>query len=527
MSSPNWWSVPARSGPDQMNIAQLWRKQAEAQGDKTFLYFADQRISYREMLASILRAADGFRQLGVQKGDRVAVMHRNAPEFLYTWFGLCFLGAITVPINPVFTEEETGYILGHSGAKALVLEDIFLDTLAKVPKDTIPALKRIVVNGENVPADAVSFEELLAGDEKDPEVEIDGRDPCVCIYTSGTTGNPKGVLNSHYGWITTGQSYVYTVGITPDDRVMTPNPLFHANAQVYSTMGVLNAGAGLILLEKFSGSQIIEQAIEYGATKMVLVQAVTPWVWAREPKDTDATHGVRTMVAGNVPIDIYHQFEKRFNLKIQTIYSLTEATMAIMGPRKGTVPAKPGSIGVPMEHPDPAVTNEVRIVDDQGNELPPEKQGEIIIKNPAVMLEYYKEPAKTAEAKREGWIHTGDMGYRDQDGYVFFVGRKKEVIRRRGELISPAQIEAVLNSHDLIEESAVIGVPSDLGTGEEEVKAFVKLVEGSILSEDEVRSWCAAKLAEFKVPRFIEFRDSFAKSAIGRIKKDELKKETA
>ena len=510
-----------------MNIAQLWRQQAQAQGDKTFLYFADRQYSYQEMLESIFSVANGFRQMGVGKGDRVAIMHRNAPEFLFTLFGLSFLGATTVPVNPVFTEEETGYILGHSGAKVLVLEDAFLDTLARAPKEKMPALERIVVNGESVPAGALSFAELLTGEATDPRGEIDDQDPCVCIYTSGTTDLPKGVLNSHYGWVTTGQSYVYTVGITPDDRVMTPNPLFHANAQVYSTMGVLNAGASLILLEKFSGSQIIEQAIEYGATKMVLVQAVTPWVWAREPKDTDRTHGVRTMVAGNVPVDIYRQFEERFNLKIQTIYSLTEATMAIMGPRAGTVPAKPGSIGVPMEHPDPNVTNQVRIVDESGNELPPEKQGEIIIKNPAVMLEYYKDPEKTAETKKGGWIHTGDVGYRDQEGYVFFVGRKKEVIRRRGELISPTQIEIVLNSHELIEESAVIGVPSELGTGEEEVKAFVKLVDGNSLGEDEVRAWCAGKLADFKVPRFIEFRASFAKSAIGRIKKEELKKEQA
>ena len=510
-----------------MNIAQLWRKQAKARGDKTFLYFSDERYSYRQMLETIFSVANGFKDLGVQKGDRVALMQRNAPEFLFTWFGLCFLGAVTVPINPVFTEEEAGYILAHSGAKVLVLEEDFLDTLGKISRERIPALEKVVVNGNNVPQGAIPFSVLLKGRQTDPEVAIDDQDPCVCIYTSGTTDMPKGVLNSHYGWITTGQSYVHTVGITPDDRVMTPNPLFHANAQAYSTMGVLNAGAGLILLEKFSGSKIIEQAIEYGATKMVLVQAVAPWVWAREPKDTDRTHGVRTMVAGNVPTDIYRQFEERFNLKIQTIYSLTEATMAIMGPREGSVPAKPGSIGVPMEHPDPEVTNRVRIVDDTGAELPPEKQGEIIIKNPAVMLEYYKDPAKTAETKRDGWIHTGDVGYCDREGYVFFVGRKKEVIRRRGELISPTQIEAVLNAHESIEESAVIGVPSELGTGEEEVKAFVKLVDGAALGEDEVRAWCAAKLAEFKVPRFVEFRKAFEKSAIGRIKKEELKKETA
>ena len=191
------------------------------------------------------------------------------------------------------------------------------------------------------------------------------------------------------------------------------------------------------------------------------------------------------------------------------------------------MPRKPGSIGVPMEHPDPAVSNQVWIADDAGNEVEAGKQGEIIIKNPAVMLGYYNDPAKTAATKVDGWIHTGDIGYRDEEGYIFFVGRKKEVIRRRGELISPTQIEAVLNAHPAVEESAVIGVPSDLGTGEEEVKAFVKLKEGGRATAEELQEYCRGKLADFKVPRFIEFRSEFAKSAIGRIKKEELKKGNA
>lgn len=508
-----------------MNLAQLWQEQAARYGDKVFLYFGEEEYSYRQMLGTIYRVADSLAGLGVAKGDRVALMHRNAPEFLYTWFALSFLGAITVPINPVFTEAEIAYILDHSGAKVLVIEAEFLPTLAKVPQEQRPALKQVIVNGGAALEGTLPFAQLLQGQEKDPGVEVGEHDPCVCIYTSGTTDLPKGVLNSHYAWITTGQAYAYTVGIGENDRVMTPNPLFHANAQVYSTMGSLCAGASLVLLDRFRGSQILEQARRYHATKMVLVQAVTPWVWARPVMDNDCEHDLDTMVAGNVPVDIYSKFEERFCLKIQTIYSLTEATMAVMGPRLGSMPRRPGSIGVPMEHPEPAVVNQVWIADDAGNQVANGKQGEIIIKNPAVMLGYYRDPAKTAAAKVNGWIHTGDVGYRDKDGYIFFVGRKKEVIRRRGELISPTQIEAVLNAHPAVEESAVIGVPSELGTGEEEVKAFIKLKGGGQATAEELQEHCRGKLAEFKVPRFIEFRSEFAKSAIGRIKKEELKKE--
>ena len=246
-----------------MNVAELWQKQAAKYGDKVFLYFGDDEYSYKQMLATFYRVADSLAGLGVTKGDRVALMHRNAPEFLYTWFALSFLGAITVPINPVFTETEIAYILGHSGAKALVIEDEFLPTLAKVPQAEMPEMKQVIVSGGQAPEGTIPFAQLLEGQEMDPGVAIDDQDPCVCIYTSGTTDMPKGVLNSHYGWVTTGQSYAYTVGIGENDRVMTPNPLFHANAQVYSTMGSLNAGAGLILLERFSGSQILEQARHY------------------------------------------------------------------------------------------------------------------------------------------------------------------------------------------------------------------------------------------------------------------------
>lgn len=509
-----------------MNIPQLWRQRAGQHPDKTWLYFQDQQISYGRMYSRINQVASSLGRLGVGAGDYFALMHTNAPEFLYTWFALNSLGAVAVPINPVFTEQEMAYILGHSKAKGIVLEGQFLERLAKVDPAAKEMVQQVIVTGNGeLPDGAVSFDELLGGDDTPPDVEVDEQSPCVCIYTSGTTDLPKGVLNSHFSWVTTGQSYAYTVGIGPDDRVMTPNPLFHANAQVYSTMGSLAAGAGLILLERFSGSQIIEQAIQYQATKMVLVQAVTPWVWAREPKDTDCAHQIDTMVAGNVPVEIYRDFEKRFCLRIQTIYSQSESVMALMGPRKGTKESLPGSVGVPMEHPDPAIENQVLIVNEEGRELGPGEHGQIIFKNPCVMLEYLNDPAKTAETKQDGWIHTGDVGYRDQEGYFFFVGRMKEVIRRRGELISPSQIESVLNSHAEVEESAVIGVPSGLGTGEEEVKAFVKLAQGSGLDAEALRQWCQGKLADFKIPGMIEFRESFEKSAIGRIKKDVLKKE--
>jgi crotonobetaine/carnitine-CoA ligase len=509
-----------------MNIRQLLEKQAERYPDKIYLYFEEESTTYQNFNLTINRVANAFKRMGIAKGDRVAIMLPNSPEFLYTWMGLAKIGAVEVPINTGLTEAEVEYILHHSEALGIVIHKDYYPIWSRIKKEELPNLRSVIFSGDGmIPDGAVPFSDLLHEKVDLCEVAISEEDPAVCIYTSGTTDRPKGVLNSHKSWVLAAEAYAFTVGITPDDRVMTPNPLFHANAQVYSTMGSLAAGASLILLRRFSASQILEQACHFQATKMVLVQAVTPWVWNRPRRQDDGDNPVKTMVAGNVPVEIYDDFEKRFQLKIQTIYSLTEAVFAIMGPREGTQPRKRGGIGVPMEHPDPRIKNEVKIIDDKGEEVPRGKQGEIAIRNPATMIGYFKDPERTAETKRDGWIYTGDIGVQDEEGYFFFVGRKKEVIRRRGELISPTEIESVINRHPGVQESAVVGVPSGLGSGEEEVKAYVRLKPDERVTPQELLSWCKRKLAEFKIPRFVEFRTDFPRSAIGRIQKNSLKAE--
>jgi crotonobetaine/carnitine-CoA ligase len=508
-----------------MNIRDLLENQVKKYPEKVFLYFEEEEITYRDFNLTVNRVANGFKKLGIKKGDRVAIMLPNSPDFLYAWMGLSKIGAIEVPINIAFTEAEVKYILQHSETSGIVIHQGCYPTLKMIEEKGLPNLRFLIFCGDDVPSGTIPFFDLMGEEAELEEVAIAEEDPAVCIYTSGTTDRPKGVLNSHRSWVLTGEAYAFTVGITPDDRVMTSNPLFHANAQVYPTMGSLAAGASLVLLKRFSASQILEQARHYRASKLVLVQAVTPWVWNRPRKEDDGDNPIRTLVAGNVPAEIYDDFEKRFQLKIQTIYSLTEAVFAIMGPREGAQTRKRGGIGVPMEHPDSAIRNEVKIVDDQGREVPLGRQGEIVIRNPATMIGYFKDAERTAEAKREGWVFTGDIGYRDEEGYFFFVGRRKEVIRRRGELISPVEIESAINSHPSVEESAVIGVPSCLGSGEEEIKAYVRLKGDETVSAPDILSWCEGKLAEFKIPRFLEFRDDFPRSAIGRIQKNLLKTE--
>ncbi len=510
-----------------MNIRELLENQVNKDPEKIYLYFEDQEITYRDFDKRINKVANALLNTGILKGDRFAIMLPNSPEFLYTWFGLNKIGAVEVPINTRLKNQEVQYILSHSESKGIVVQSDYFPLIESITAD-LPVLKQTVLVGAEETPQTTLFRDWISDESYQlPSIPLSADDPAAIIYTSGTTARPKGVLLSHRSFVLTGESYAFMIGGSSNDRVMTPNPLFHVNAQAYSTMGSLAAGASLILIKKFSRSRILEQTRRYGATKLVLVQAITPWVWSRPIREDDGDNPVKTVIAGNWPKEIYHNFERRFRVKNQTIYSLTEAPLGIMGPREGTGPRKVGGIGIPMEHPDSTIKNEVKIVNEAYEELPPRERGEIIIRNPAVMIGYFKDPEKTAETKLAGWIYTGDIGYRDQSGYFYFVGRKKETLRRRGELISPVEIESVINKHPKVQESAVIGVPSGIGTGEEEIKAYILLKTGESATTEEIIAWCSERLAEFKIPRYLEFRTDFPRSSIGRIQKHILKAEKA
>ncbi len=508
-----------------MNIRQLLEDRVQSNPDKVFLFFKEIQVSYRDFDRLANKVANSFLKAGIKKGDHFAIMLPNCPEFLYTWFGLNKIGAVEVPINTALKSPEMQYIITHSEAKGVVIHTDFVPLLAEI-RPELTELNHVIVVGGEAPG-TISWQDWLNdASDKLRRIAISEKDPAVIIYTSGTTGRPKAVLLSHQGWVLTGQSWANMIGAKANDRIMTPNPLFHANAQCYSTMGSLAAGASLVLLEKFSRTRIIEDAWRYQADIMVLVAPTMPMVWSRPPEPADRNHAVRTIMAGGVSPEYFHEFEKRFNVRITTAYSLTEATLAIMAPRAGTIPRKPTpAVGVPMEYPSPSFRNEIRIINDAGEDVPRGKQGQILVRNPAVMLGYFKDPEKTAETMRDGWIYTGDIGYQDADGYFYFVGRSKEVLRRRGELISPAEIEAVIDEHPRVESSAVIGVLSGLGVAEEEIKAYIIIKSGKSIAPMEIVAWCQKRLAEFKVPRYIEFRSSFPRTSLGKIQKSVLKAE--
>ncbi len=497
--------------------------QSRKNPDKVFLYFADQQVTYREFDENVNRAANAFLSLGVKKGDRVCFFLPNCPEYLYGWLGLAKIGGILVPINTNYKTQETRYIIHHSEAQTLLVHDSLKDVVEKIRPQT-PFLRTFLSLGEEKKdAGYFSFEDSLWGSSTELRpTDVGEHDLCEIMYTSGTTGPSKGVMMDHQYWIINGYGYSYPMHVTPEDRLFTCLPLFHANAQGYTTLGALTAGASVILMEKFSATKFWDQIRHYKATIFNFIGAMLTILSKQPESEGDRDHHVRAAYGSPaLQKDFKDYMERRFGISFVSGYGLTECGLCIIQPLHGL--RKEGSMGLPKQIPGFGFVNQIKIVDDHGLELPRGTVGEIVIKNPAVTKGYYKDPLLTGKAIKDGWLHTGDRAWMDEDGYFFFADRKKDVIRRRGENVSSLEVENVINTHPKVLESAVIGVPSEFQ--DDEVKAFVIPKPDDTLDPLELIAWCKEKLAYFKIPRFIEFRTELPKTPTHRVQKYKLREE--
>ncbi|MBI2368844.1 MAG: AMP-binding protein, partial [Deltaproteobacteria bacterium] len=463
--------------------------------------------------------------LGVHPGSRVALRLGNSPAFLLAWLGAVTARAIAVPINPQLTLDETRAILAHAEPSALVVEPDWVEEARKLTA-ALPGLRVVLVAGGDAAREGpglLPFQALLEAPPL-PLSRPGPEDVATFIYTSGTTGRSKAVMQTHQTYVLTGQAFPWWLGLTAEDRLLTALPLFHINAQAYSTMGTIGAGATLVLLPRFSASRFWEQAAASRATEFNALGAMLAILLKQPPTAAERAHAVRICYTAPVlPAAMHEACEARFGFHLKYGYGLSESTFGPVVPRGR--PWKPGGMGRARQHPELGVINEVRVVDPAGNELPPGVVGEIVLRNPAVMKGYFKEPALTAEALRGGWFHTGDSACRDTDGDFFFVDRLKDLIRRRGENISSVEIEDVLRAHPAVLECAAIPVPSELT--EDEIKAYVVFREGAGAEAAELFAWCAARLARFKVPRFLEVREALPHTPTGRVAKYQLRQEAA
>jgi len=513
-----------------------WRKSlgrfladaAARRPDSVFVEIGGRRLTYREFRDGTLQAAGLYRSLGIGAGDRVCLLLPNCPEILLSWFGLSAIGAIAVPVNTAYKRDELAYILNNSGARALVAHADFLET-AEAAAGLAPAVASRLVVGEPgakpAPAGWAAFGPPFAAAQALPAFpEIASDAVSALVYTSGTTGDPKGVMITHEMYVAAGQGYASWTRATPADRFFTCLPYFHANAQYYSTMGTLAAGATLIVADRFSASRFWQQVRDSKATIVNFIGMMLSVLLKRPPAPDDRDNAVRLFYGTPAfAPEVLAGFEARFGVEVIIGFAMTETcfgTIETVGGQR-----RPFSCGLAREHPDPLFRNQIRIVGPDGAPLPPGEPGEIVIRNPAIMPGYWANPERTAEAIRDGWLHTGDMARMDPDGHLYFVDRKKDVIRRRGENISSQEVEAVLKRHPDVLDAAVVAVPSELG--EDEVKAYIVPVAGRRPDPAGIVEWCASHLARFKVPRYVELRESFPRTPSLRVRKEELRSERA
>ena len=529
-----------------MSLGEFLHAASGRNPDKIFVEMSGQKLTYRRFQDDVLRAAGMFHAMGVHHGDRVCLFMPNCVEYLYCWFGLALLGAIGVPINTAYKRDESAYILNNSEAKAMVAHRSLLP-VAQEAAALAPGIQHKLVveeylpsgtsfNDENPPVPPftkgelegvypgwTSFAKLLsAAGPLATRPPVSPQDVSMLVYTSGTTGNPKGVMVTHLMYVSAGQGFAHWTQATSQDRFFTCLPYFHANVQYYSTMGAMAAGATLVVVDRFSASRFWDQVREAEATVVNFIGMMMPVLAKRDPAPDDRQNRVRLFYGSPAfSPEFLAAFQERFGTGIIVGFGMTETcygTIESIGQ-----PRRTGSSGSPRRHPDPAFINQVRIVDDDGEPVEFGTTGEITVKNPAVMPGYWRNEEQTGQALRQGWLFTGDLGWMDEDGFLYFVDRKKDVIRRRGENISSQEVEDVIKRHSDVLDCAVIAVPSELG--EDEVKVYVSPRPGSDLAPEDVVYWCAEHLAYFKVPRYVEFKEDLPRTPSLRVRKDLLRQE--
>ncbi len=470
----------------------------------------DERLTFGDVATRVAGLAARLGDAGVGHGDLVVVTARTTPSYVVCWLALASLGAVTVPTDPGATLDElTGLV--HQVRPRAVVTDATLRPLVDAASGDLTATD--VLDLEVLLADA---DESRTGDRPGPRVTPD--DLAVLIPTSGTTGRSKLVMQTHRAYAMAAVGFPWWMELTRDDRLMTSLPLFHINAPAYSVLGSLAAGAGLVLLPRFSASGFLDAARRHGATEFNAIGAMLEILMRQPPRPDDAETDLRLCYTGPSPAREWQEaFEARFGLRVVCGYALSESPYGLIW-RHGERPF--GTLGSPRQHPTLGTVNEARVVDEDGHDVATGMSGELLLRNPTVTRGYWEMPEQTEATVVDGWLHTGDLVTANPDGTYTFVSRVKEVLRRRGLNLSPAEVEEAIASHPAVLEVAVVAVPSELT--EDEVKAFVVPAAGQPLDFEELREWTAARLSAFKVPRFWQRLEALPRTPTSRVAKHRL-----
>ena len=529
-----------------LNLAAILEQHTRRRSDAEAVVCGDKRLTYAQLNAWANQIANALAASGIRRGDHVALLCPNLPYFPAVYFAILKAGATVVPLNVLLKPREIAYHLRDSDAKAMFCfqgtAELPMAEAAKAAVAVVPACKQLIVlPNPTLPSPSAATESLDPSFNEGPEVVplerfVGGHSPsfetiatkpdetAVILYTSGTTGQPKGAELTHLNMSMNGMvSAELCAGSHADDgrhATAITLPLFHATAQTAQMLAYLHLGGTLVLLPRFDPAALLSTMTSERITHWIGVPTMywTLLKHARE-KNVDVSRAATTLrlaVSGGapMPVELMSDFEKTFGVRIIEGYGLSE-TSPVATFNHLDRPSRPGTVGQPLFAVD------VMIVDDKDEPVEAGQPGEVVIRGHNVMKGYYKQPDATAEAMRNGWFHTGDIGVMDADGYLSIVDRKKDMILRGGFNVYPRELEEVMLTHPAVSLVAVVGVPDErLG---EEVKAFVVKKPGADVTEDALRAWCQEQFAAYKYPRLIEFRTELPTSATGKILKRELR----
>ena len=491
-----------------MTLSILLSKRAEDIPRKICIKFEGRRLTYAEINDAVSLTASGLSKIGLNVKDRAAILMENSPEYIIAYFAILRAGGIAVPLNTFLTPHEISYILKDSGCKLLIYSEKFFQHIEKI-RENLPGLI------------AVTFEEIPQTFYSDSPYAGDNDEIAVLLYTSGTTGFPKGAMLSHKNLISNAASCQKAMDLSPRDRVLLFLPLFHSFSFTVCVILPIYSGFTIVLLPSVKPfSRVIKSILKERITLFVAIPAVYN-ILSKKRIPVLLNYIFRFLIrvrlcvsgAAALPEETLLAFEKRFKIPLLEGYGLTEASPVVsVNPVKGV--RKPGSVGLPL----PGV--EVAVVGEDNRKIAAGETGELIVRGQNVMKGYFNKDEETNEIIRDGWLYTGDMAKIDDDGYIYIVDRKKDLIIVDGMNIYPREVEDIVVKHPSVEECAMVGIRD----GSEIPVLFIKRRNDTVVSDNEITNFLKEKVAKFKLPRRIIFVDDFPKTATGKIKKTELRK---
>ena len=493
-----------------MNIARTLERSAFHHPERTALIFKDQRWTYRQLDRAASSLASGLAGLGLTPGERIGLHLPNWPEFVLTYFAASKIGLVPISLNVVYRPDELGYIINDGAAAAVVTAEPVAASLP--PRRDLPSVRSMIrVGGAGSDVDF----RALSGDPGLRAIELDRSETAAILYTSATTGRPKGVMLTHDNVVSNTYATTHHLRMTPDDRGLCALPLFHCFGQNFIMNALLNCGGTLVLQERFVLDDFTAAIGAHGVTLLYAVPTMYILMLSADMRRWDLSSlRLCFSAAASLPAEPERQWKQHTGHDIHQGYGLTECSP--FASYNHDTAFRPGSIGTPIENV------EMKVMDPAtGQEVADGELGEILIKGPNVMKGYFRNPEATAQAVRGGWLHSGDIGSRDADGYFYVVDRVKDMINVSGFKVFPREVEEVLFLHPSVKEVAVLGMPDPVRG--EAVKAFVVLKEGATADAEALRALCRDKVASYKVPEAIEFIPALPKSPTGKILKKDMR----